>query len=123
MHDEHGVSDLVFAGAAAEDDHAHLAHAVHLLVERAYVVHDVEPEPRALERVEAEHIADGAVHERGAVHGDAFLAQQTSIVGSGAKGLVQRGAQRRRGIHFVRPVVDRALVVDLLAQAVDERAG
>ena len=51
--------------------------------------------------------------------------QRTSIAGSGAqRGCgVQRGTQRWRGIHFVRPVVDRALVVDLLAQAADERAG
>ena len=69
----------MLADAAAEDDHARLARAAGLLVERADVVHDVEHEPGALERVEVEHVADRAVRERGAVHGDVVLAHTTDV--------------------------------------------
>ena len=63
--------------------------------------------------MEVDHVSERAVRERGAEHGDVVLMAKTLNA-------LHRNIERE-SIHFVRPVIYRFLVVNLLAQSPDER--
>lgn len=92
-----GVGNVVLDDAAAQDDHAGPLRPHRDGVDLADVLHDVYAQllGRRLERVEVQHVAQAAVGQGRAEDGNVVLPG---------------------------PVVDRVLVVDLLAQAVDHLA-
>ena len=92
---EAGIRDVVLHHASPEDDHPRALRPHRDGVDRSDVLDDVYGEclRRRLERVEVEHVPKAAVRQGRAEDGDVVL---------------------------VRPVVDGPLVVDLLAQAVDD---
>lgn len=92
---EVGVGDVVLDEAAADDEHARGRGGDAETVDAADVLHNVEDETRVLVRVEEEHVADGAVGER--------RAEDRDVVAGG-------------------PVQHGGLVVDALAEQLDERA-
>ena len=91
------VGDVVLDDAAAQDDHARPLRTHGDGVDLADVLDNVDAQllGRRLERVEVEHVAQAAIGQGGAEDGDVVLPG---------------------------PVVDRLLVVDLLAQTVDHLA-
>jgi len=82
------VRRMMLDESAAEDDHARLLGVEGNVVDSSNVADNVHDKARVAVRVEVKHVAQRAVRDRRAVHGDVVL---------------------------VRPVVDRVWMVDLLA--------
>lgn len=92
------IRDVMLHNAAAQDDHPRALRPDGDGVDLADVLDNVYAQllRARLERVEVQHVAQGAVRQRRAKDGD---------------------------VVFPRPVIYRALVVDLLTKAVDHLAG
>ena len=85
-----------------------------MFVQCSDVANDVQNQTGRPERMEVDHISNRAIRQRRTKNGDIVLWQSSA----------ERARERRKRlcVHFVCPVVYGLFVVDLLAQATDERA-
>lgn len=79
-HDEHCVCDLVLADTPAKNDHTRLDGCTSELIQGSNIANYVQDETRRLERMEVDHISDGAIRQGGTEDGDVVLQQAQQCV-------------------------------------------
>ena len=75
-HNQHCISDLMFAHSSTKDDHPCLFGGPRQLVEASDILHDVDHKSRVPERVEIDHVSKGAICQRRAEHRNVILGGQ-----------------------------------------------
>lgn len=72
-YNQHSIGDLMFADAAAKNNHSRLSRLTRQLIEIADVLDNVNDKTRRAEGMEVDHVPQGTIGQRRAKHGNIVL--------------------------------------------------